>query len=265
MNRAVEPAQALSQGPYVVRRTETGFWVIWQTPAKTTGGILLREAGTGAFRTCWMVNDIGEIYGDSLDHWVCVQGLKPANAYEVRVFRRDRGGQIIHLTETPSVTSTLDADEGTRIVNGPYLFNADPRAVSVGWRTSVPLGAGVDIRKVGEPGFRTVWQTVGHQIQVDSTVHIVDIGDLEPGCAYEYRPVAYDPDRSRRVHGEVLHAFRTSPWRRKAVWRSVCACWSDRKSMRYASRLGVNVRKVWSASPWTRRDRSGSYATGRYS
>ena len=35
--------------------------------------------------------------------------------------------------------------------------------------------------------------------------------------------------------------------------------------MRYASRLGVNVRKVWSASPWTRRDRSGSYATGRYS
>ena len=209
MNRADEPALALSQGPYVVRRTETGFWVIWQTSVKTTGGILLREAGTGTFRTCWMVNDAGEIYGDSLDHWVCVQGLKPANAYEVRVFRRDRGGQIIHLTETPSVTSTLDADEGTRIVNGPYLFNADPRAVSVGWRTSVPLGAGVDIRKVGEPGFRTVWQTVGHQIQVDSTVHIVDIGDLEPGCAYEYRPVAYDPDRSRRVHGEALHTFRT--------------------------------------------------------
>lgn len=216
MDRAEAPAPALTEGPYVVRRTETSLWVIWQTSVKTTGGILIREAGTEEFRTCWMVNDAGEIYGDNLDHWVCVRGLKPATTYEYLVFRRDHDDTIVNFTQNPFGTSTLDADEGTRIVNGPYLFNADTRAVSIGWRTSVPLGAGIDIRKAGDTDFRTVWQTAGHQIQVNSSVHIVDIGNLEPGCTYEYRPVAYDPDRTRRVHGEGLYTFRTFTPRKDA-------------------------------------------------
>ena len=216
MNAVDHSAPVLTQGPYIVRRSETGFWVIWQTSVVTTGGVLIREAGTGEFRTCWMVNDAGEIYGDNLDHWVCVQDLKPATTYEFHVFRRDSGGSIIRLNEAPCRTSTLDADEGTRIMHGPYLFNADTRSISVGWRTDIPMGAGVDIRKAGEPGFRTVWQTLGHQIQIDSIDHIVDIGDLDPDCTYEYRPVSYDPDRSRRVHDGTLHTFRTFTPHQKA-------------------------------------------------
>lgn len=89
------------------------------------------------------------------------------------------------------------------INHGPWLTNPDIGKITIGFSTSVPCAAAVELREAHSLQWTRIDQQEGGQIVRAETRHIFHVGSLVPGTEYEYAAIAYDPDGTsmQRVEG----------------------------------------------------------------
>ncbi|MBP5640741.1 MAG: metallophosphoesterase [Victivallales bacterium] len=82
------------------------------------------------------------------------------------------------------------------INHGPWLTNPDIGKITIGFSTSSPCAAAVELREIGKKPWRRIDQQEGGQIVRAETRHVFHVDSLKPGIKYEYAVIAYDPDSS---------------------------------------------------------------------
>ena len=108
-------------------------------------------------------------------------------------------------------TTTAASESSYHIAHGPYLQALSYDGVIISFTTSHNGFSAVELRRKGEEQIRTC-RTVEHGLFMANNTHnVIEIGELEPATAYEYRIVSkqmlsFEPYRVR-FGGQV-----ESPW-----------------------------------------------------
>ena len=189
------PLTELSKLPQVRLEDPRQVVIMWQTARSwPLGGIRLVRKGApdDDVREIWMEHDDELHYYRGYDHWVTLTGLADGASYEYLLLARDADGQVRQLVETPFAFDYPDYHVKVEITGGPFVTNPGTACMSVVWRTSLPSGAAVDVRKTGTDEVRRVLRGDTGILSVHDLHHVVHLTRLEEGTSYDYRPVIFD-------------------------------------------------------------------------
>ncbi len=112
----------------------------------------------------------------------------------------------VALGEVPFVNIEETTPE---LRNGPLLLNPGEGALTIFFITRGAMPAAVEYRKKGMAEFQRKWDLRG-SLARSRDYHRIPLDGLEPGAAYEYRIVLFDPAGRKEVTAEGLYEF-TAP------------------------------------------------------
>ncbi len=168
--------------------------IMWQTANSwELGGISINKSGEpGTAREVWMEHMPELNYYRGYDHWVFLTGLEGGCSYEYYLLGKDADGNVSRIVDTSYSFDYPDYGREVVVTGGPFLTNPDTDSISIVWRTDIPAGAAVDIRKAGEEESKRIIRGDSGIFSAHNTQHVVHVSGLERGTVYEYRPVIFD-------------------------------------------------------------------------
>ncbi len=96
-----------------------------------------------------------------------------------------------------------------KIINGPWLQQPNPGAVTVSFNTLGPVPAGLDYREMGQQQWTRKWNLLGGQIRGDLDNHNFHLTGLKENSVYEYRTVLVEPKKNELAEGKDIYSFTT--------------------------------------------------------